>query len=652
MIFGTIIAATFTRLFGDMYIKRYIDTTFQEKFSDKLTMVTDYLESKYKRLEGTQLVSAYEQEFKKAAISFIHNNHRITTGHQVELLVMDEKGQVVHAHSERHKGNISHLEYFQKMIDQKNGELTYNFKGHKYWMMFKTFNKWGWTISYSLKERDKYSVESKFRNLLLIVNLAVAIASIFLIIWLLRKVISPIEKLTTITHQISQGDFYHNIEVESSDEVGTLAQSFRSMQKAIFDKIVTIEKQNKLLEQQVVERTKANDLLQQQIKQREVAVLEKQKMQKQVFQASKLASIGELAAGVAHEINNPLSIVKGYLELLTDELESDGVLSKEYAELINTQNKSIDRIVEIINGLRNFSRIDAQKRQCIDVNETIDESIVLVKYIYEMQNVVFTVNLEATKCNVAGWVGKFQQVVMNCYSNARDAMKSRGGGTISVRSWNEKDMIKVEISDTGIGIPAENLDKIFNPFFSTKPIGEGTGLGMGISHAIVQQMQGTFTVKSVVDVGTSVTLSFPLVSQYIEKCPDLEIAALGQLSGSVLIVDDEEEIRSMLKQKISLFGIKVDVACDGLDAMQRVGENNYNIIVTDLQMPHMDGVELIKKLHEQKVLESTSLFLIAGGLSLNITEEQNEFISPLIKAYINKPFSFSKIHAEMQDVLT
>jgi two-component system, NtrC family, sensor kinase len=240
--------------------------------------------------------------------------------------------------------------------------------------------------------------------------------------------------------------------------------------------------------------------------------LQKQKdeMQKQIFQTSKLASIGELAAGVAHEINNPLTILNGYTEIIEDYLKEHRIyepLEKTFSMI----NNSSERISEIVNGLKTFARADSNSLEEIDIMQVIESSVTLVHNIYEKKGIKIEINSNAADSTVSGSRGKFQQVLMNMFSNSKDAMKTQKEPKIVVTTSNpDSKTIIVEISDNGCGIPESILDKIFDPFFTTKDIGVGTGLGLGISHDIIDQMGGYIKVSSAVNIGTSFYIYLPL----------------------------------------------------------------------------------------------------------------------------------------------
>ncbi|MFB3887529.1 MAG: ATP-binding protein [Thermodesulfobacteriota bacterium] len=233
-------------------------------------------------------------------------------------------------------------------------------------------------------------------------------------------------------------------------------------------------------------------------------ITEEQRLQEQLIQSEKLAGVGVLASGVAHEINNPLSGVIGMTELAMEEENLPEI--KGY--LKDVLNCGI-RIKEIVNGLRTYSRIAKQGEQgLVDINEVLEESLKMVRLATKTTSVEVVKNFQPAG-KIAASVGEVQQILTNLITNAFQAMSEKGGTlTLSTRSY--KDTVEIKVSDNGMGIPQKNLKKIFDPFFTTKKVGEGTGLGLNIVYRIVTKYEGTIEVESKEGVGTTFTIRFPI----------------------------------------------------------------------------------------------------------------------------------------------
>jgi two-component system, NtrC family, sensor kinase len=232
-------------------------------------------------------------------------------------------------------------------------------------------------------------------------------------------------------------------------------------------------------------------------------VTDRDELERKLVQADKLSSIGLLAAGVAHEVNTPLAVISTYAQMLTKQVSEDDQKSK----LLEKIAKQTFRASEIVNSLLNFSRTSPTEYMDLDLNRVIRETASLVDHQFQKTGVSLIVNAADDLPTVRGNSGKLQQVFLNLFINARDAMPA--GGTLTVRTWSENGFAHIEVADTGQGIPSENLARIYDPFFSTKGPKKGTGLGLSITYGIVQEHKGIIEVDSELGRGTRFRLEFP-----------------------------------------------------------------------------------------------------------------------------------------------
>lgn len=232
-------------------------------------------------------------------------------------------------------------------------------------------------------------------------------------------------------------------------------------------------------------------------------VTEREELARKLVQADKLSSIGLLAAGVAHEVNTPLAVISTYAQMLAKQVSEDDQKSK----LLEKITKQTFRASEIVNSLLNFSRTSPTEYSDLDLNRVIRETSSLVEHQFQKTGVDTRLTLAEDLPGMRGNAGKLQQVFLNLFINARDAMPA--GGTLTVRTWSESGFAHVEVADTGQGIPAENLARIYDPFFSTKGPKKGTGLGLAITYGIVQEHNGIIEVDSALGRGTRFRLEFP-----------------------------------------------------------------------------------------------------------------------------------------------
>jgi PAS domain S-box-containing protein len=243
-------------------------------------------------------------------------------------------------------------------------------------------------------------------------------------------------------------------------------------------------------------------------------VTERTQLEEQVVQADKLSSIGLLAAGVAHEVNTPLAVISSYAQMLAKQVEGDPNKAKAL-EKITAQTF---RASEIVNSLLSFSRTAANELAPVQIDKALNETLGLVEPQLRKANVTVEMDFEADLPEVRGVAGKLQQVFLNLVLNARDAMPD--GGRISIRARHIEndggnDVVRVEISDTGVGIPREKLARIFDPFFTTKGPKRGTGLGLSVSYGIIKEHAGSLTAESLPGQGATFTIELPAVRKPI-----------------------------------------------------------------------------------------------------------------------------------------
>ena len=232
-------------------------------------------------------------------------------------------------------------------------------------------------------------------------------------------------------------------------------------------------------------------------------VTDRDELERRLVQADKLSSIGLLAAGVAHEVNTPLAVISTYSQMLAKQLMGDDQKSK----LLEKISKQTFRASEIVNSLLNFSRTSPTEFVQLDLNRVLKETLTLIEHQLQKSGITIRSSLSDATPPVRGNAGKLQQVFLNLFLNARDAMQT--GGTLSVRSWGEAGYAHVEVADTGLGIAPENLARIYDPFFTTKSARKGTGLGLSVTYGIVQEHNGIIEVESHVGAGTRFRLEFP-----------------------------------------------------------------------------------------------------------------------------------------------
>jgi len=287
--------------------------------------------------------------------------------------------------------------------------------------------------------------------------------------------ILPLEEMVKASNRIAAGDLDHSVSITSHDEIGILANSFNKMLASIKTMKLELEEWGRTLEEKVNKRTEEL-----------VAV------QTQMAQSEKLASIGRLAAGVAHEINNPLGGILTFSMLALEDCDDDHPL-KQSLEVIVKQTL---RCRETVKGLLDFARQSSTTPSITEVNSVVDKTLLLLENQTIFQNIRTVRNFDPDLPDVLIDAGQLQQVVINIVINAVDAMEENGTLTIETCKEPRTNEILIRISDTGKGIPEDILPLIFEPFFTTKKVGKGTGLGLSIVHGIVTRAGGKIEVAS------------------------------------------------------------------------------------------------------------------------------------------------------------
>lgn len=382
---------------------------------------------------------------------------------------------------------------------------------------------------------------------------------------------------------------------------------------------------------------------------------EAHKQLKVAQQSAKLASIGVLAAGVGHEINNPLAIIKGYILAILDMVREN--LSEPSIKYLEKADMACDRISKIVKGLRTFSRVDNTEAAAFNIGASLKESISLVKDIYSADGIeVKSDSLEDDfELKAYGNKGKFQQIIMNLIANARDATEGQAKRIIDIHLENKAYKVIVTVTDNGTGIPLEVQDKIFDPFYTTKDVDKGTGIGLSLSKNLIEEMDGRLYFESEKDKGTTFYVELPLTKKGdTEDKNKINIVSLMDLKDKkFLIVDDEEDLRIILERTLSKHGATLVFATNGLEALEIINtkeDGYFDIILSDIKMPKMDGVTFINEVFKKLQEKSPKFIFMTGGTNINL-EQQEIAPGSLSKTYLYKPFNEVDVLESIKKVL-
>ncbi len=372
---------------------------------------------------------------------------------------------------------------------------------------------------------------------------------------------------------------------------------------------------------------------------------EREQLEARARLASHLASIGEMASGIAHEINNPLTAVIGYSQLLNEE-----ALPEEAREAVRQVRQGATRVAGIVQRLLTFARQRKPQRAAVDMNEVIRSTLALREYAMRTGNIYVTTRLDPSLPRTVADGQQMQQVLLNLIVNAEWAMSSaHGKGVLRIVSEKHGENIHVLVQDDGPGVPREIQDRIFDPFFTTREIGQGTGLGLSICHGIVSEHSGRIWVVSDGAQGSEFHLTIPIVAP---DSPPVEAAAMRQEpAGShtrMLVVDDEPSIRELLKAILEPMGHRVDDAADGRSAIERVKANRYGVILLDVRMPDMSGLEVFQQLKEIAGSITSRVVFMTGDL---MAEETRALLEETGAPALAKPFESKDLMLAVERVL-
>ena len=342
-------------------------------------------------------------------------------------------------------------------------------------------------------------------------------------------------------------------------------------------------------------------------------------LETQLRQAQKMESIGQLSGGIAHDFNNILTSIAGNLDLAINRNE---VLKDEKSfKYLNRAKRSSVRARDLVQQLLTFSRGQKGEKSKLLLTPLMEECITLLKSILP-SSLILNTSFSNEELTTFGNPVQFEQVLMNLCINAKDAMDDHGNLSITIYSDNYKDFIcssckqkldskyaVIAISDTGCGISKNVQERMFEPFFSTKAVGKGTGMGLSTVHGIVHESNGHILVESTVNKGTTFKILLPLINtQQAEVNSEtlqseiLNTNKASSLSGRVLVVDDEEDVCNFLNDLLENLGLEVVTKSNPLDARDLIldDNNHFDLVITDQTMPNLEGIKLAKEIRQEQ----------------------------------------------------
>ncbi len=361
--------------------------------------------------------------------------------------------------------------------------------------------------------------------------------------------------------------------------------------------------------------------------------------QEQLIQSEKLAAIGKLVSGVAHELNNPLFSAMGYTELLVMDNDFNNVHSEKLENIL----ESIKRARSIVNDLLKFARKENVQKENININDVVRQTLALREYEHRVNNIQVECNFQEDIPTVLGNFVRLQQVILNILINAEHAINEAEKGIIKVSTGlnKKRNNVFIEIADNGQKISPQIINKIFDPFFTTKEVGKGTGLGLSTSYGIIKDHEGEITVESNSNL-TTFSIFLPPASGNIDIDEEtVSIEKYLNVQGEpILVVDDEPVIVKLLEDFFGRKGFTVKTAETGARALEILKTEDVELIITDIKMPQMDGRQFYNEIKSSRPELLDRIIFITGD---TLSTQTREFLKQTEGCYLKKPFSFEEI---------
>jgi len=376
-----------------------------------------------------------------------------------------------------------------------------------------------------------------------------------------------------------------------------------------------LERHNRSLEQIVAERTQ------------------------RLVQSEKIATMGSLLAGVAHELNNPLAVVIGQAHLLRA-----GSTNRVLLDRVDKITAGADRCGRIVRNFLALARQRPPERGDVRLNQVVQEAVELLAYDLRTSNVQVTLDLAEGLPVTWADAHQLHQVLVNLVANAHQAMRRQEGPrqiAITTRCDQEPARLHLDVADTGPGIPAEILARIFEPFFTTKAPGEGTGLGLSLCRNVLEEHGGSIAVESEVGRGTTFRIEVPVLAKPASATEAGAPEAPSRVTGkSILVVDDEPDLAATLAEVLAGDGHHVEVAAHGAEALEMLGRRHFDLIVGDTKMPVLDGEHFYAELERRFPPLARRIIFLTGDV---LNREKREFFERTGVPYILKPFDLHQI---------
>ena len=372
--------------------------------------------------------------------------------------------------------------------------------------------------------------------------------------------------------------------------------------------------------------------------------------QSRLMQTEKMAALGQLVSGIAHELNNPLTAIMGYGQLLL----GHGLQPRQLDDATKIYQEA-ERARHIVKNLLYFARETQPEQTSVDLNEVIERTLSLRRYDLKLKNINVECNLDSSLPPTMADPYQLQQVVLNLLANAEHALlESRGQGNIRIRSrrLNPKRMA-LEVSDDGPGIPEGSAARIFDPFFTTKAPGFGTGLGLSIVYGIVQQHGGDVHAENRTEGGARFVVELPILAIPADRMAAAQLssgpgASAAAAAGRILVVEDEPTVAQLIMDVLIEEGHHVEAVTDSQEGLTRIARTPYDLVICDLRMPRLDGQAFYNSLVSAGSHMASRMFFVTGD---TLAPRTLEFLEPNNLPYLAKPFLVEELKLAVNNQL-
>ncbi|HNP85328.1 MAG TPA: response regulator [Kouleothrix sp.] len=387
---------------------------------------------------------------------------------------------------------------------------------------------------------------------------------------------------------------------------------------------------------------------------------ERRRLEEQLIHSEKLSSIGQLVAGVAHELNNPLTSISGYTQLMLRETD----LRDDMRDDLKHISVQAERAARIVQNLLVFAREHKPERSVVNFNEVFRNTLSLRAYQMRVDNIAVVFDFDANLPTTIADPFQLQQVILNLLNNAHQAITERGkSGTITLHTYVTAPPgtegsaavpeVVLAVTDTGVGIAQRDLNRIFDPFYTTKPVGQGTGLGLSICFGIVREHGGRIWAESEIGQGSTVSVALPLISSLSNDDDLLDVPDTARVTEAmtrcrVLVVDDEEPVARLLARLLRQLGHNPIIVDSGAAALERIKREPFDLVLSDVKMPGMSGFDLYQTIQRDYPELAPRVVFVTGDILSAATQAR---IAQSGNPYIAKPFAIDRLETLVRNLL-